>query len=431
MSFTNEIKSGYDTELLILRSLFALDPTTNLPISTNLILTTDGQGGLLWVNALDNLSSSGAVGYLPSTLSTLSGFEFALSNDLSTISTLTTDNYIYLSTLIQTQLPGGVSQSNLVSTVEGLGTIGYLSTTTSGYATNNDVASTVQGLATYGYISSASFFSTLNNLGSLDFVSSASLTSSLVGLGTMRYISSLSQLGDLGFVSTASLTSSLEGLGTLEYISTSGLQSTVVGLGTVGYVSTAGLNALSNYIFDASRYISTGNLISVSQQVAAPIYVDRAGNLIITGGTTIISSAASVVYLSTFLFSSITYEGTNGEIFGTILSNNTPDSNFGADMIFSSALVRFDYISSYINSNSRVYLDVYPTFAFSELNTAASNYLLLPISTFLAYGSSNLFPQTTTYLVANNKTAGFTNWTQQPLKIQIPGNLIAGNYTSN
>ena len=43
----SQLRRSYDTEMLILRTLFALDPDTNLPISTNFIVTTDGLGGLV------------------------------------------------------------------------------------------------------------------------------------------------------------------------------------------------------------------------------------------------------------------------------------------------------------------------------------------------------------------------------------------------
>ena len=41
-------KRGYDMDLTVFRSLFALDPNTNIPISTNLLMTSDGIGGIQW-----------------------------------------------------------------------------------------------------------------------------------------------------------------------------------------------------------------------------------------------------------------------------------------------------------------------------------------------------------------------------------------------
>ena len=42
------IGRSFDTDLLIFRSLFAIDSNTNLPVSTQYILATDGIGGLQW-----------------------------------------------------------------------------------------------------------------------------------------------------------------------------------------------------------------------------------------------------------------------------------------------------------------------------------------------------------------------------------------------
>ena len=62
--------------------------------------------------------------------------------------------------------------------------------------------STVQGLGTAGYISTASLTSTIVGLGTTGYISTASLTSTIIGLGTT------------GYISTASLTSTVAALGT-------------------------------------------------------------------------------------------------------------------------------------------------------------------------------------------------------------------------
>ena len=108
---------SYDTDLLILRSLFALNPDTNLPISTNYIMTTDGAGGISWIDPI---------------------------------------------------IFGGISLPNLVSTVGGLGSIRYVSTS----YLNTALTSTAQGLATLNYVST----SYLNT----------ALTSSITRLGTLN-----------------------------------------------------------------------------------------------------------------------------------------------------------------------------------------------------------------------------------------------------
>ena len=83
-------------DITIYRSLLAVDPKTNLPISTNYILSTDGQGDIAWQNIFYNMSSQSQLGYLPSTI--------------STISTLVYNIYAGIS-------PAAITVNNLTSTV--------------------------------------------------------------------------------------------------------------------------------------------------------------------------------------------------------------------------------------------------------------------------------------------------------------------------
>jgi len=90
----------------IYRSLLAIDPNTNFPISTNYILSTDGFGNLSWQNSIYNLSSiSQDIGNLPSTIVNLSSQIYSL----------------------QQISPGSVPVSQFTSTVAGLGTANYIS----------------------------------------------------------------------------------------------------------------------------------------------------------------------------------------------------------------------------------------------------------------------------------------------------------------
>jgi hypothetical protein len=222
------------------------------------------------------------------------------------------------------------------------------------------------------------------------------------------------------------LTSTVSGLATGGYISTLSLQSTIKNLGSGGDRS---------YISSLSLQSTTRDLIQKIINNTA-VSVDRAGNLIIQGGTiTIGSMTGNIIYFSTFLQSSVTYKGTNGTMSGTVL----PDPDTGADMMFSTCVVPFNTMSNFMNANSRVNLDVFPTFAFNELNAAATHSMITPISTFLQYGSltpsainSNLLQYVnTSHLVANSKTAGFSNYFQQQIKLQIPGSAISGNWASD
>lgn len=544
---------SFDTDLLVLRSLFALDPNTNLPISTNYILTTDGLGGLVWQNPIINISSSG-YGDLATQIALLFGYTSTLSTSLSVtnisvqqalvgLSTLSTTIYS-TNTILQTGLStlsttiglgyiaGGITGPQLESSIQGLGTVNYVSSTqlasttqwllsSSWYVSSGALQSTTKGLidiinttattgvtnanlisttaglqnnlGTVGYISSSTFFSTVNGLATLGYVSSSTLFSTVAGLGLLGYVSTATMnaaitsttrgLGTLGYVSSGSLlptlgpsfASTVAGLGTVGYISSSTLNTVLIstnrGLGTFGYVSSTQLASTTAWLLDPSRYISAGNLTSSIASVVAGqgaaltngalnssmvglgsagyfsslsiqstvgsllntvnqstfITVDRAGNVIITGGQTTINNTGNIIYLSTFLFSSVTYKGTNGTISGVVLP--TPAS--GVDMLFSSCVVPFDSMSSFIGPNSRVYLDLFPTFAFNELNTMASKSLITPMSTFLKYGNTTLSPVNTSWLVANSKTTGFSNYFQQQIKLQIPGNLVYNNYAND
>jgi hypothetical protein len=222
------------------------------------------------------------------------------------------------------------------------------------------------------------------------------------------------------------LTSTVSGLATGGYISTLSLQSTIKNLGSGGDRSFISSLSLQSTTRDLIQKIINNTAVSV----------DRAGNLIIQGGTiTIGSMTGNIIYFSTFLQSSVTYKGTNGTMSGTVL----PDPNTGADMMFSTCVVPFNTMSNFMNANSRVNLDVFPTFAFNELNAAATHSMVTPISTFLQYGSltpsainSNLLQYVnTSHLVANSKTAGFSNYFQQQIKLQIPGSAIYGNWASD
>lgn len=447
----SQIRRSYDTELLIFRTLFALDPDTNLPISTNFVLTTDGIGGLVWLNPFTNLSTAGpGVGYLPSTL-------WSLSCTVSSLSSVVSSLQIGLSTLSTALgnaiLNTGVYADQLASTVVGLATVGYVST--------SQLQSTVEGLGSSGYVSSLSLVSTVQWLtdpsryvstGALvsataAFLPAQTLLSTVVGLGTSGYISSatfstfltsslissltstVEGLATAGYISTSQLQSTVEGLATTGYISTSQLQSTIEGLASAGYISTTQLISTVEWLLDPSRYVSTGSLVStvigISTNLQTVFFVDLAGSLVINGGTTIISSAQEVVFLSTFLFSSIIYQGINGATTGTIY----PDATFGRNMFFSSATVSLDAFSSYIVQNSRVSLDIYPTFVFSQLNTGASGFVPIPMSTFLAYDTTYLSSaQAESWVIAQNKTAGFGNLYQQPIRMEVPGSLLVNNY---
>jgi hypothetical protein len=432
MNLNTTLRKSYDTDLMILRTMFALDPDTNLPISTNFVVTTDGIGGLTWMSPFTNLSTAGlGVGYLPSTID-------ELRSNVSSLSTLVSSIVVGLSSLStvlgQSYISSGIYSPQLTSTTVGLGSIGYVST--------GHLRSTVEGLGTSYYVSTLSLMSTVSwFIDPLRFVSTGALVSTTAGILPLQQLtSSVKGLGSAGYISTGGLVSSVQGLGTAGYISTGSLVSTVAALGTTlvstvnslgsqGYVSTSQLTSTVAWFQDASRYISTGNLIStvagISTNQTATFYIDNGNEFTILGGTVIVSSVNTIAYLSTFLLSSVTYQGVNGSITPTVY----PDPTTGRNLFFSSATIPFDRFSSFILSNTRLNLDLYPNFVFPRLNTGASGYSFFPMSTFLAYGTGYLYSQVaTSYVYAGTQAAGFGNPYQQPIQLQIPGSLIANTF---
>jgi hypothetical protein len=143
----------------------------------------------------------------------------------SLLSNATKIQFTQLDYIIGPAGSGDVSSIQLLSTVEGLGSAGYLSS----YSTvvfQAGLNSTLDGLGTLGFISSigASFstiVSTVEGLGSTGYLSSYStavfeseLVSTVEGLGSVGYLSSYSTV-----VFQNELVSTLEGLGSAGYIS--------------------------------------------------------------------------------------------------------------------------------------------------------------------------------------------------------------------
>lgn len=543
-----------DTDLLILRSLFALDPNTNLPISTNYILSTDGLGGLVWTDPL----ILGGISFpiLQSTTIGLGTAGYVSTSKLDDSLTSTTKglgNLSYVSTaglnaILQSTSQGifdyaGSSNyisstglaSTMRSTVAGLGSVGYVSTSTLDFAlrstTSNifdpvryisagNLISTTSGLLNNTFFTTPDNESTIKGLGNVGYISTSgfisSLRSTVAGLGTAGYLSSavlestfgnsfpstVDGLGTAGYVSTSYLgdafASTNRGLGTLRYVSESymisyvtnaiansgttnnyvsttyldaALRSTNNGLGTFRYVSSSQLVSTTAYFIDPSRYVSTGALVSTTAGIIAGqtgtlsnaaltstvaglgsanyvsslslqstvaklldianastfITIDRAGTVNVYAPLTVNNVAGSIIYVSTFLTSSVRYSGTNGTISGVVL----PNPATGTDLLFSTGIVPFAAFSSFINSNSRISLDIFPTFAFTELNTMATRSLVTPMSTFIQCANHRISSTNTSWLIANSKTTGFSNYFQQQLKLNFLGSDIIPCYTSS
>jgi hypothetical protein len=375
----------------LFRSLLAVDPITNFPISTSYILSTDGIGNISWQNSLYNLSSYGQnIGYLPSTINMLTS---------------------YMSNISSGVLPGSLSTPNLTSTVTGLGTTGYISSQT--------FYSTIDGLGSLGYISSALLGSTIQGLGTYAYISTLSLNSTVQGLGTAGYVSSSSLrsslvgLGNLGYVSSASLTSSLNGLATLGYVSTSGVLNLFSNLGLF-YVSTASLVSTTTYIL-SSMVSSVKDILDNNTN----FYLNNANALVIGGNnvSVYISTLSSASFYNSFYNSSIKYSGCNNS-FNAFSNTN--------DLFISSLDLQLSNFSNYINPTSQITVDMYPNIILPSLDPNW-NPKLVHISTVVAFSNTFVKTHNTKYMVLNNNAS---NLFQTPIRLNLYGSDINSNYTS-
>ena len=371
----------------IFRSLLAINPNTNFPISTNFVLSTDGIGNISWQNSIYNLSSiSRDIGNLPSTIVNLSTQIYSLQQ----ITPGSVPNSQFTSTVTGLGSANYISSSQLVSTVTGLGSIGYVST--------------IGNLGTVGYISTSQLNSTVTGLGTLGYISGG-LTSSLIGLGTLGYVSStqlrstVTGLGTAGYVSSASLYSTVRGLGTTGYISSSQLMSTVRGLGSLGYVSLATLST------------------TVAQRLN--VFFNTANTLSINGNNNVvsISSMNAPFFFSSIFNSSITYKGNNGSLDATV-SNN--------DFYISTVNTQLDSFSSFINSRTKLTLDIYPNILLGNINPNGIS-RTFTVSSFLQYGGTPIFSSIhQTWLYGINNSA--SNMFSPSMRLNIAGSLIHSNY---
>ena len=162
--------------------------------------------------------------------------------------------------------------------------------------------------------------------------------------------------------------------------------------------------------------MSTQTLLSTSAGIQAAkqnIFIDRTGATNITNSQVTISSVDAIIFLSSFVNSTMTYQGQNGLQTGTI----TNDSN----LTFSSMNLRLDTVSSYITSNSRITVDMYPTYQFDTLTTGSITSKAIPMSTFIQYGTTYLSTFHQTQVAGISAQAGYSNFYQQPIQISIPG----------
>ena len=430
------------SDTVVLRRVYALDSNTNQTMSANMILVTNSNGGTTWTDIFSSLNSAGgsSIGYLPSTLQTLSTGIYENTSTFTTYFSTVDSQISTLSSLVDGFVQNGVSPAQLASTVGGLGSAGYVS--------SFDLVSTVGGLGSAGYISSQQLLSTtdglLNNLVVLGFISAPSLFSTVAGLGTAGYVSSLSLtstvngLGTAGYVSSFSLFSTVAGLGTAGYISSQTLQSTFNNLGASGFISSLSLNS-TVFGLGTAGYVSSQQLLSTTLVLTnfisnvsvskANIQFDITGTVNVYGNNDIVfCNVGNIIYLSTFFFSSIPFSGNTG------VSLNANITNFHI-LDFSSINFDLSPFDPYMVSSSLVTLDFYPQIAFSKLATGANAPAMITMSSFLQNGVDQLLDTTVTNHFLASQTYFFqspsvyyttSNVFTSPIKMTINASSIVG-----
>jgi hypothetical protein len=285
---------------------------------------------------------------------------------------------------------GYVSSTQLTSTIEGLSLLGYISSS----QLTSMVTSTTQGLSQLGYVSSSQLTSTLNGLSLLGYISSTQLTSTAQGLTTyintfvdpIELASTITGLGTQGLISTSGLLSTAQGLSQfiLSFIDPIELASTVTGLGTTQYVSSLGFatNVTSTTQgLGLIGYISSSQLLSTTQSysqsftsLSASVSSLTTSNITATTGfissllvnfvdhgpttpvitmTEITARSLSTSQISTILFYGTqviasTLQGDGSRIFNTPYLSSIPSTYVSTVVLFSSlqGLGSLGYVSS-------------------------------------------------------------------------------------
>ncbi len=442
--------------------LFTLNPSTNLPYPADLLQVANGQGTRRWQTVFDTISSQSAtdgapLGYLPSTI-------FGISNDTSTFSSIVATSYSTLSTQIgEGGIPGSITTLQLQSTVSWIqGPARYVST--------GDLVSTITPFLNGDLSYTSTLQSSIVGLGSIGYVSSLSLQSTTTAL-THDIAAAQTAAGSLGYVSSLSLQSTTRGLAQAGYVSTATLQSSIVGMlypfgepgGSLGVVVTGTVNPpfqnFTNLLSTAYStsfaltstnaasfgvvfrqglvstttalvsslgtygYVSTATLLSTSRGIldaTQNIFIDRSGSLSIYNSQVYISTAGTITFLSSFVNSTLTYQGENGAITGLQTGNS--------NLSFSSATLALDRFSSLITPTSRITAELYPNFFFDPITEGADASRTFTMTTALQYGSTWLSSVHTTKVMGHSAVAGFSNVYQQPIKMNWEGPQIVDNY---
>jgi hypothetical protein len=354
---------GEDNQLISTTAglAFYVSSFIDVPELTSTIIGLGSAGFVSTIGLDAKLASTttglGSAGYIStlSLLSTVAGIRSTIDIALSSYSTAVGGGAgaIVLSTVIGLGSAGYVSTSQLTSTVSQL-TSNLLSTT---IGSDNQLISTAAGLQFYTstFIDVTEVTSTIVGLGTLGYVSTSQLTSTVSQLTSNLLSTTLGEDNQListtaglqfyvsSFIDVPELTSTIIGLGSAGFVSTIGLDaklaSTTTGLGSIGYVSTTQLTStvsqLTSNLLSTTRG-SDNQLISTTAglQFYASSFID------VVEVTSTIVGLGSIGYVSTSQLTS-----TVSQLTSNLLSTTIGEDN---QLISTTAGLAF-YVSSFID----------------------------------------------------------------------------------
>ena len=385
----------YDTDSIVLRRIFAVNPLTNQQFSTGSILATSTTGAAFFIDGSTYFASLG--------LPTSASFP-------STVAGLGTAGYISSGG----GGSGDITTANLVSTVIGLGTVGYISSPGGGGGiSGSQMASTVTGLGTINYVSTLTLASTVGgglastiagfgNVNVTQLIAGTNITLSPTnGLGQVTINAS----GGGGGILDTQLTSTTQGLGTLSYVSTAmlmstvgdGLASTITGLSNVAVtqlIAGAGINLVPTNGLGQVTIVNVGG---------------GGGGISDAQLTSTTRGLGSLGYVSTFgLIAAMTSLGSLGYV-----STQTLGSN----------------ISSFSTSLARTTMDVRNINA-SSINAISATTIALQISTLLF---ADTFPVLDRFYASTNYVTSTTNMFMQdrPVGSYNPVKVVVSTVASS
>jgi hypothetical protein len=420
------------TDLISTPNLTDLISTANL---TGLISTANLTGLISTANLTDLISTANLTGLVSN--ADLSGL-ISTANLTDLISTAN------LTDLISTaNLTGLISTSffdtQITSSLVGLGNLGFLSsfnatTFSTGTVQTSSITfldinippSAGAGLPSLLYASSGKLM--FNGAFATGEGASAGVSQLIagngislnpqIGTGTVTLTATIANM--VGLISTPNLenivsTANLNGLVSTSFFN-SQITSSLNGLGTTGYISSTQLQSTVVALKQSFFVVNTDSLY-----------------LIGSGNTLVVSSLRELVYLSSFIQSTVTYKGSNGNI--------TPQWTAGTQPIsFTTANLQLDSFSTLITSRATVTIEVLGNFAFSPLGLAQSpvpiymsSFVQSGVSGNSNYLSSQMFQSMFFPSNYNSGTAGglygsISNYFSPTIKMSIPGSVIQSFY---